>query len=588
MGIDVRLHSSSKKYNSTKVFDNDVDYYARYDCQITAACSILNPVIAINNDDAPVAYRYNNAPADGSPFDITHVGLWKYAYLGDFRRWYEIVDISYNNGMWYISLTVDVLMSYRGNIGASRQLIARCSLKVSPWITDTYMPITGRGRIADVPCPNINTGCFNKSVVGSNQMYYVVLVNTANLITSRGMLTPYVLDYSGMVQLNRYLMDAPQKYMGPITDVTDNMLKALINPLQYIVSIKAYPFKPFIIGGTAGTDVKVRVGFWQTDVVALGFLANEKTAWEDIVDIPNHPNYSDSRKYLNNAPYTTIHFDFLPFFAGELDTTYLQYSRKLMVRIVCDTYTGDALMTVYVVPAEGAKWTIIASYSANIALEIPVTQIIFNNFAGDVAQTIATNSVHAASLAASSASTKLNASKSAYNYNVAISEKMGGGLFGTDFLSDYKYATMNSGLSLNSILNMPTRAELNKMQLEQNNVQALAASDIAANQSIAAAYTETAVHSQSLYSPIAARMPTPQLRGSISSLLDLTRDHTIYVEYWMQDDVDAALHGRPYYQYDTIADCGGYCEVVDPVIDCGTVAERSLITRFMENGFYYE
>lgn len=587
MSIDVRLHSSSKKYNSTKVFDNNVDYYARYDCQITAACSILNPVIAINDDAAPVAYRYNGVDAEGSPFDISHVGLWTYAYLGDFRRWYEIVDISYSGGIWYVSLTVDVLMSYRGIIGASRQLIARCSLKVSPWITDTYMPIMSRGRSTEVPCPNINAGCFNKSIVGSNQMYYVVLVNTANLVTSRGMLTPYVLDYSGMVQLNRYLMDAPQTYMGPITDVTDNMLKALINPLQYIVAVKAYPFKPAIVGGTAGTDVKVRVGFWQTDVVALGFLANQKTAWEDVVTIPDHPDYSDSRKYLNNAPYTTIRLDFMPFFAGEFDTTYLQYNRNMMIRIICDTYTGDAIMHVYAQP-EQSKWTIVNSYSANIALDIPISQIISNNFAGDIAQTVATNSVHVASLAATSASTKLNASKSAYNYNVGIYEKMSGGLFGTDFLSDYKYATMNAGISLNSVLNLPTRAELNKMQLQQNNVQALAAQDVAANQSLAASYTETATRAQSLYSPIAARMPTPQMRGTVSSLLDLTRDHLIYVEYWNQDDVDVSLHGRPYYQYDTIADCGGYCEVVDPIIDCGTVAERTMITRFMENGFYYE
>lgn len=580
MGIDVRLHSSSKKYNSTKVFDNDVDYYARYDCQITAACSILNPVIAINNDDIPVAFRYNGNDAEGSPFDIEHVGLWKYAYLGQFRRWYQIIDITYSGGMWVVSLTVDALMSYRGNIGSSRQLVARCSKLSTPWLDDSYMPIVGRSTIRDVPCPNINAGCFNASIVGSNQMYYVVLVNTANLITSRGMLTPYVLDYSGMVQLNRYLMDAPQTYMGPITDVTDNMLKALINPLQYIVAVKAYPFKPAIIGGTAGTDVKVRVGFWQTDVVALGFLANQKSVWEDFVDIPSHPDYSDSRKYLNNAPYTTIRLDFLPFYQGEIDGTYLQNNRKLWVRIVCDTYTGDATMFLYAQP-ELSKWTLIYSYNANLALDIPVSQIISNNFAADIATTIADVSVKNASLASSSAHSAFNAAKSASDYRGNVQDYLSAG-------GDWRYAASNANMSLLGLINTPTLATLQKMSVEQASQQAWLKYQSAGYAMEAAENTEIATNAQNIYSPIAARMPVPAVRGNVSTLVNLSRDHTIYVEFWTQNDVDANLHGRPYYQYNNIDNCGGYCEVINPIVDFGNAAEKTMIERFMSNGFYYE
>lgn len=580
MGIDVRLHSSSKKYNSTKVFDNDVDYYARYDCQITAGCSILTPVIVIDDANTPVAFRYNGVDAEGSPFDIEHVGLWKYAYLGQFRRWYQVIDIAYSGGMWVISLTVDALMSYRGNIGASRQLVARCSKLVSPWLDDSYMPITGRSTIRDVSCPNINAGCFNSTIVGSNQMYYVVLVNTANLITSRGMLTPYVLDYSGMVQLNRYLMDAPQTYMGPITDVTDNMLKALINPLQYIVAIKAYPFKPAIIGGTAGTDVKVRVGFWQTDVVALGFLANQKSVWEDFVDIPNHPDYSDSRKYLNNAPYTTIRLDFLPFYQGEIDGTYMQNNRKLWVRIVCDTYTGDSTMFLYTQP-ELSKWTLIYSYNANLALDIPVSQIISNNFAADIATTIADVSMKNASLAKSSAIAAFHAAGKQQKYADELQHYLAQG-------GDWRYALTNANMSLAGIAALPTVAHIQKMEVENAAVQATYAWERGQYVATAAENTEMSVNAQSIYSPIAARIPTPAVRGNISTLVNLSRDHTIYVEFWSQDDVDANLHGRPYYQYNTIDNCGGYCEVINPVVDFGNAAEKTMIERFMSNGFYYE
>lgn len=110
---------------------------------------------------------------------------------------------------------------------------------MEPWIDDSLMPITQRKSASNLLLSDF-IDIYNDSVVNDSQLYYLVSVNCSENISARGMLTTYVLNYTQLLALNKYLMEAPQTYMGAITDVTDNMLKALINPLQYIVSVKAY------------------------------------------------------------------------------------------------------------------------------------------------------------------------------------------------------------------------------------------------------------------------------------------------------------------------------------------------------------
>ena len=223
----------------------------------------------------------------------------------------------------------------------------------------------------------------------------------------------------------------------------------------------------------------------------------------------------------------------------------------------------------------------IYSYNANLALDIPVSQIISNNFAADIATTIADISAKNASLAKNSASTAFHAAQSASDYRAGVQDYLSEG-------ADARYAMSNASMSIVGLLNLPTVATLQKMSVEQASKQAWYNYQSAGYAKEAAENTEISTNAQSMYSPIAARMPTPAVRGNLSTLVNLSRDHTIYVEFWSQDDVDANLHGRPYYQYNTIDNCGGYCEVINPVVDFGNAAEKTMIERFMSNGFYYE
>lgn len=122
------LYSANKKLNSTKRLSADVGYYARFMCNMNVGSSLLNMTITLNPDDKAEIFTLDGVDIldTKSPFDSDIVAFWKYAYSYTLKRWYIVTDIVYNSGLWYMSLSVDVLATYRDSIGKSVQLVSRC------------------------------------------------------------------------------------------------------------------------------------------------------------------------------------------------------------------------------------------------------------------------------------------------------------------------------------------------------------------------------------------------------------------------------------------------------------------------------
>lgn len=575
------LYSANKKLNSTKRLSADVGYYARFMCNMNVGSSLLNMTITLNPDDKAEIFTLDgvNILDTKSPFDSDIVAFWKYAYSYTLKRWYIVTDIVYNSGLWYMSLSVDVLATYRDSIGKSVQLVSRCEKLVEPWIDDSLMPITQRKSASNLLLSDFSD-IYNDSVVNDSQLYYLVSVNCSENISARGMLTTYVLNYTQLLALNKYLMEAPQTYMGAITDVTDNMLKALINPLQYIVSVKAYCFKP----ETDNKGALLKIGFWNTNIATFGFLKNSKKVITENISIPNHPQYTDTRKYLNQSPYTTVRLDFLPFYQGTIDTTYLQFSRVLYFRMELDMYTGDALLEIMSKKSEEAGFQPFLLFSGNISIDIPVSQIMSNNFAGDVTTLAGDMQNVNAQIATMTAQTTYEAAQTNAN-NMQAWQNFMNGTWGmqTRYVSE-----AFSGFMPNQLYNMNTEANRAILQDMTNTQQSAYNAQAQFYNVKSAENTEKSVAAQNMYSAIAARMPIAGTKGYYSSLAIVTRIPAIYFEFWEQSETRPAMNGRPWFHYDKIEDCGGYCEVVNPVTGFGLAAEDTMIERFMSNGFFYE
>lgn len=69
---------------------------------------VMNPVIIFDTSDM---FRYN------------------YAYIPEFQRYYDVVNRSaYREGLWEVSLSVDVLMSFRGDINQLNVVVDKQSM----------------------------------------------------------------------------------------------------------------------------------------------------------------------------------------------------------------------------------------------------------------------------------------------------------------------------------------------------------------------------------------------------------------------------------------------------------------------------
>lgn len=97
-----------------------------YDGQLVAECSIENPVILFEMDSLPTS---------------------NYAYIPDFNRYYFITDITaVRNGLFRVSMKVDVLKSFAADIRNSTALVDLSESLSSPYIPDARATFDGKNQ----------------------------------------------------------------------------------------------------------------------------------------------------------------------------------------------------------------------------------------------------------------------------------------------------------------------------------------------------------------------------------------------------------------------------------------------------------
>lgn len=91
--MDIKLYKNhSEKNKINKSLTSEVEYSGT----LRDETSVINPVILIH---------------------ATNLSQYNYAYIPEFHRYYFIRDIvSVRNGLWRVTLSVDVLMSFKTDI----------------------------------------------------------------------------------------------------------------------------------------------------------------------------------------------------------------------------------------------------------------------------------------------------------------------------------------------------------------------------------------------------------------------------------------------------------------------------------------
>lgn len=157
----ILYNSKAEKNRANK--DGYLERIAELEGTLRAGTSLVNPAIVLElceeqlskliDTDIPVVDDSGNEVVDNDRNEVTFSYVTKvltanYAYIPDFNRYYFITDIvSVGRNLWQVTMSVDVLMSYYGEIMDLTALIDRNEYDYRPTLDDPLMPKNANTKI---------------------------------------------------------------------------------------------------------------------------------------------------------------------------------------------------------------------------------------------------------------------------------------------------------------------------------------------------------------------------------------------------------------------------------------------------------
>ena len=305
MAITVQFGNVAKKSNSTYTGT----FTTSLSCILKESCSILKPSLFV---------------------DIGNPSNLNYCYIADFNRFYYINDWTFERGKWLAQCSVDVMATYKNEIGASSQYILRASNDSDGSILDTMYPTKNVIYETSDYIPN------PWSLSG------VYIVGIVSKSANTGAVTYYAFSASGMSALCSYLFGTSLYNTQQITqDISLETWKSLYNPFQYVASCM---FIPMNVSANLTGNVPVKVGYWDLPITAsevsttLPISQDFSISWSG-----SHPD-AGRGDYVYCNPYTQIDFSFQPFGFVQLPPDIVYSRGGIECHIDVDIISGEGTL----------------------------------------------------------------------------------------------------------------------------------------------------------------------------------------------------------------------------------------------------
>lgn len=354
--LEIKLYTFRKRENSTARPEGGESFQAR----IWDGVGILSPDIVFafpDNANNPTAYNY--------------------AYIPDFNRYYFIRDWQYKNRCWVASMEVDTLASWRDYIGGSIQYVTRSAAEFDGSIMDGLYPATGDVRHvfqgADTAGGELPGGNPFESEL-ENGTYIVGIVNSSG--AGMGAATYYALTNAQFGALRDALMGNTDWLGGDAIEISQELLKTLFNPFQYIVSCIWMPFS------VSGSGTTIKYGWWDLGVAGSLLTTTTRLASAFFSSIPKHPQAGARGEYLNLAPYSRYVLNWPVFGSIPIDPAKMQGCDSLDCQCFVDLISGKG--TLNIIPDNG---TLIASINVQVGVPITLAQMA-TDYGGSAANAI--------------------------------------------------------------------------------------------------------------------------------------------------------------------------------------------------------
>lgn len=324
MSFYINLYTFAKDSNSTK---QPTGTGTQFSCNILTPADITAPVCEIAASDL-TAYNY--------------------AYIAAFHRYYFIEGITYERGLWQLSLKCDVLATYKSDIGAQSLYVLRAASASDGNIQDNYYPptasVTKRHQYQNsnegIPGYQIPPGESEYRFLGYDGGYIVLNVSgtgtagatTLILMTTFGFRDLVAALYTSIdgFQFSDMIKSVVQKFGGNPQELINNAM-----------------WVPWAFNGD-NYDI-VQIGSWQaydssTPPQAINGLYIDDPVIElsDIIfNVHKHPQAATRGNYLNLAPYSYYIMGIPGCGVVNLDTSKLIGETSFVVKRTVDAFTGQ-------------------------------------------------------------------------------------------------------------------------------------------------------------------------------------------------------------------------------------------------------
>ena len=317
MSFKVHLYTLSKRDNSTKKPGANTPTI-EYDCILKDGSSLFTPAIQLNMGLSTDPSEYN------------------YAYIPAFGRYYFIEDWYFSDSLWTAHMNVDVLATYRSEIGDANLYILR-----------SYA--AHNGRVVDNLYPT-KTGCnFDKSPANNpwnTTGIFVVGIVTAN--AAFGSLDYYIMDASELRSMCLALTDPTTiidaAYDFDPAELSTGLQLSLVDPMQYI---KTCMMLPVSAGDITNQDQASTINVYRfTAGTGKKIYPVSRINKSLEFAIKDHPDKSSRGSYVNSSPYSKLTLTIPPFGVIDIDSSVTCDADKLYADIEVDPITGKGIMII--------------------------------------------------------------------------------------------------------------------------------------------------------------------------------------------------------------------------------------------------
>lgn len=278
--MNVTFYNFSKRRNSTKQPTGGTTYT----CLLKDDTSTSRPSIEIKWDGTSSAPASNN-----------------YCYIADFGRYYWVDSWTYSDRKWIANCSVDVLATYKTEIGSSSKYVLRAASDYDPEVIDTiYTPKLTVSMAQGYP---LNQG-FNWADDLSGGTIIIGIIGMRDTVAySAGGVSYYACTPSNYIKLMSDLYTESldivdnENYGSNVGDAikafSRNVLKSITNPTQYIKSAMWFPFS-----FTTGGGVNPIIAGISSSAVLYPLSDPIKTEW---VSFTEGFNYNSATDYWKNV-----------------------------------------------------------------------------------------------------------------------------------------------------------------------------------------------------------------------------------------------------------------------------------------------